>query len=54
VYANRGRKSDVASLYKEIETIDADEEDDKAMGVDTPPEKLVTNEEVSRPFGDGD
>ena len=41
------RKSDVASLYKEIESIDADEEDDKAMGVDIPAEKLNSNQEVS-------
>jgi len=41
------RKSDVASLYQEIEAIDADEEDDKAMGVDIPSEKLSVNEEVS-------
>jgi hypothetical protein len=40
-------KSDVASLYKEIEAIDADEEDDKAMGVDIPAEKLNSNQEVS-------
>ena len=40
------RKSDVASLYEEIKALDADEEDDKAMG-DVAPEKLATNEEVS-------
>jgi len=40
-------KSDVTSLYKEIESIDADEEDDKAMGVDIPAEKLTSNQEVS-------
>jgi hypothetical protein len=41
------RKSDVKSLYKEIESIDADEEDDKAMGVDIPAEKLNSNQEVN-------
>lgn len=44
------RKSDVQSLYKEIEAIDADEEDDKAMGVDIPAEKLNSNQEVSTTF----
>jgi hypothetical protein len=39
-------KSDVKSLYSEIEAIDADEEDDKAMGVDIPQETLSSNEEV--------
>lgn len=39
-------KSDVQSLYSEIEAIDADEEDDKAMGVDIPQETLSSNEEV--------
>ena len=47
------RKSDVASLYQEIEAIDADEEDDKAMGVDIPSEKLSANEEVSPAEYDG-
>lgn len=42
------RKSDVASLYEEIKAIDADEEDDKAMG-DVAPEKLTQNEEVRPP-----
>ena len=40
-----GSKSDVTSLYEEIKAIDADEEDDKAMG-DVAPEKLTQNEEV--------
>lgn len=40
-----GRKSDVTSLYEEVKAIDADEEDDKAMG-DVAPEKLIQNEEV--------
>jgi hypothetical protein len=44
------RKSDVKSLYKEIESIDADEEDDKAMGVDIPAEKLNSNQEVSTAY----
>jgi hypothetical protein len=35
-------------LYEEIEAIDADEEDDKAMGVDIPTEKLNANEEVRK------
>ena len=43
-------KSDVTSLYKEIESIDADEEDDKAMGVDIPAEKLTSNQEVSMAY----
>jgi hypothetical protein len=46
-YADEGSKSDVASLYKEIEAIDADEEDDRAMGVDIPAEKMSANEEVN-------
>ena len=38
------------SLYKEIESIDADEEDDKAMGVDIPAEKVNSNQEVSTAY----
>lgn len=40
------RKNDFAGLYEEIKAIDADEEDDKAMG-DVPEDKLAQNENVS-------